>query len=121
MIWLSCCALHNVLLEVDGLSAKWNEGVRSDWEDIYHSDKIPTAVNKMNNPSSIRNFDLSRSGYGNDYELSNDEIMVDHDDEEEPTLPIPQNDNESFNVCDLSLIQICNRLITHFNILLLER
>ena len=111
-IWLTCCALHNMLLEVDGLSAKWDEGVRSDWED---SDEIPNAVNKLNNPSSIRNFDLARSGYGNDYEPSNDEVMV--DDEEEPTLPIPQNDDESFNVCDLSLTQFRKRLITHFNIL----
>jgi hypothetical protein len=23
--WLTCCALHNWLLEIDGLNAKWNE------------------------------------------------------------------------------------------------
>ncbi len=26
-IWLTCCALHNLLLEVDRLSGKWNGGV----------------------------------------------------------------------------------------------
>ena len=32
-IWLTCCALHNWLLDIDGLSNKWNDGVLvSDWE-----------------------------------------------------------------------------------------
>jgi len=26
-IWLTCCALHNWLLDIDGLSDKWNDGV----------------------------------------------------------------------------------------------
>lgn len=24
-VWMTCCALHNLLLDVDGLSHKWNE------------------------------------------------------------------------------------------------
>ena len=32
-IWRTCCALHNMLLEADGLSAEWNIGVQSaDWQ-----------------------------------------------------------------------------------------
>ena len=32
-IWLTCCALYNWLLGIDGLSNKWNDGVLvSDWE-----------------------------------------------------------------------------------------
>ena len=31
-IILACCALHNMLLEVDGLDEKWEEGVPSMWE-----------------------------------------------------------------------------------------
>ena len=32
-IWLTCCALQNWLLDIDGLSNKWNNGVLvSDWE-----------------------------------------------------------------------------------------
>jgi len=33
-IWLTCCALHNWLLEIDGLNAKWSEVSMpvSDWE-----------------------------------------------------------------------------------------
>ena len=34
-VWFTCCALHNWLLEVDGLTQKWVGGVRkltSDWD-----------------------------------------------------------------------------------------
>jgi hypothetical protein len=31
-ISLTCCALHNMLLDVDGLSKAWKNGVRSHWE-----------------------------------------------------------------------------------------
>ncbi|CAB9523595.1 Plant transposon protein [Seminavis robusta] len=31
-IWLTCCALHNWLLDIDGLSSEWQNGVQSDWE-----------------------------------------------------------------------------------------
>jgi hypothetical protein len=29
MIWKTCCALHNWLLEVDGLDEQWDQGVQS--------------------------------------------------------------------------------------------
>ena len=34
-VWLTCCALHNWLLEIDGLNAEWSEISilgSSDWE-----------------------------------------------------------------------------------------
>ncbi len=31
-VWLRCCAVHNMLLDVDGLSKSWNNGVRSRWQ-----------------------------------------------------------------------------------------
>jgi len=32
-IWLTCCALHNWLLDIDGLDKEWMEGMTagSDW------------------------------------------------------------------------------------------
>ena len=35
MMWLTCCSLHNILLEVDGLDKNWENGVRSDWEKLH--------------------------------------------------------------------------------------
>ena len=31
-VWLTCCALLNWLLEVDGLDDHWENGIASDWE-----------------------------------------------------------------------------------------
>ena len=31
-ICLTCCALHNMLLNIDDLDVKWNEGVKSPYE-----------------------------------------------------------------------------------------
>ena len=36
-MWLSCCALQNMLLEVDGLHKNWENGIRSDWEAMYNN------------------------------------------------------------------------------------
>jgi hypothetical protein len=33
-IWRTCCALHNWLLEVDGLSVGWNKGVKTTYEGV---------------------------------------------------------------------------------------
>lgn len=33
-IWFTCCALHNMLLEIDGLALNWAAGVRSDYEGV---------------------------------------------------------------------------------------
>jgi hypothetical protein len=43
-IWLTCCALHNFLLESDGFNDKWQNGVPSDWEGElrHHNDSNVT-------------------------------------------------------------------------------
>jgi DDE superfamily endonuclease len=32
-IWLTCCALHNMLLDIDGLDCQWDNGIPTDWEE----------------------------------------------------------------------------------------
>jgi hypothetical protein len=36
-IFLTCCALHNWFLKVNGLDEKWDEGVASAWEEALRS------------------------------------------------------------------------------------
>ena len=31
-IWLTCCALHNMLIDVDGLNENWESDIFYDWE-----------------------------------------------------------------------------------------
>ena len=52
-IWLTCCALHNRLLFIDGLHKNWEVGVPSNWEkDQRQKNYItPFAVSRINTPS----------------------------------------------------------------------
>ena len=54
-MWLTCCALHNLLLHVDGLDDNWEDGVPSCWEDINNkydervrNNDTPFAISKLN-------------------------------------------------------------------------
>jgi hypothetical protein len=88
---MTCCALHNWLLFVDGLDDRWEDGTPSDWEGelgevrqddlrsydeeaellVYNNEEerqheMPDAIYRLNNP-------VARRGYGG---LDNDDIMV---------------------------------------------
>ena len=62
-IWMTCCALHNLLLEEDGLSVDWGGEIGLfDYDE--DSDKIPFAMRRLQNPSLRRNYDSSGMGQG---------------------------------------------------------
>ena len=66
-IWLTCCALHNMLLEVDGLAERWEHGVQSVYKtELDHYDDLPSSLQKLAKPDTSRNFDLADMNYGND-------------------------------------------------------
>ncbi len=67
--WMTCCALHNLLLDVDGLSHKWNEdGVASACENDdghFQNKEIPAAIRCLvdstgNENHRLRTFDSSQ-------------------------------------------------------------
>ena len=68
-IWFTCCALHNMLLHVDGLDKKWKKGVKSPFQgelgwhasgDVEtYAPLIFRRVNDNSNPDRIRTLDLS--------------------------------------------------------------
>ena len=51
-LWLTCLALHNLLIEVDGLAKNWEQGFPSDWEVISKNFDTridtPFAITKLN-------------------------------------------------------------------------
>ncbi|KAI2492339.1 Plant transposon protein [Fragilaria crotonensis] len=129
-IFLTCCALHNWLLEIDGLDERWDEGVQSEWEgplgDHQHEvhDTSRAYVN-LRNPAYARNYGTSAFGLvGGD---------IAHDDED-PVLPAPRLTNLCAvgdavtprtghgsttvqKVRHLTLDEFCKRLlVTHFDI-----
>ena len=69
-MWLTCCALHNLLLDVDGLDKNWNNSPTSDWERFYSQNRgddynlrleTPFAISRLN-----RNFALKEDEDSND-------------------------------------------------------
>lgn len=111
-VWLTCCSLHNMLLEVDGFDKLWLQGVSTDNQNGYN--ELPFAIEKLKNPgmnSTIRG--LSGMGYGTDVTKAKGVCSEDNDNEvEDPIL----DENNSIKVNSLTMKQFRNRLITHFNI-----
>ena len=126
-IWKTCCALHNLLLDVDGLDEKWEYGVPSDWEGALgnHDDYdvvYQMTLDRLNNPEAAREYDISAMGRGSDEIDRIDEI----DDNENDVDDLLTNDeveiernNERDNaiiVRNLSFQTFRNKLVTHFDI-----
>lgn len=73
-VWLTCCALHNWLLDNDGLSKEWEGGVcMSDWEGTLGDlefdgvdERIPNALARLSRNLDPRNYDSSGMGPGTD-------------------------------------------------------
>jgi hypothetical protein len=117
-IWLTCCALHNWLLDIDGLSNKWNDGVLvSDWDGELGQidfdglrESIPNSIARLSTNLDPRNFDLSNMGPGEDvvgeiyHGDRGEEEDMEHDD-----LMTPVN--------SMSLVYFRRQLVVHFSIM----
>ena len=104
-LWCTCCALHNMFLDDDGLSKQWDTGVSSDWEGILGMH------NKKDTPDMT--YDVSGMGYGNN--------SFDYDDDESDQIIIDDqiindNNNSKF-VHKMKCFDFKQKLIDHFDIL----
>lgn len=122
-VWLTCCALHNWLLEVDGLANGWENGAKSYWEsepDNQHD--IPFAIKRLRNPAKSRNMnmqlrDLSGMGCGNDVQsVSIDDLDVETDMMERSEEIELIKTKGRIPIKNLSLDYFRSKLIRHFNI-----
>ena len=132
--WKTCCALHNMLLEVDGLDDQWT----SEWEgglgDMHTSD-LPGSVqtllasNKHFSAQDVLNYDGSGMGSGgdggasslSDEDSSSADENGDHDNEEDHATPAGgvaagADDVGFISVRKLSMKDFRARLIRHFDI-----
>ena len=119
-IWFTCCALHNWLLEIDGLNADWS-GISmpvSDWEGNLGDCEmdginvtIPwSALARMSQRLNHRTLDLSGMGSGIDVceqQLEPDELN--------DANPAGVNGVKSVN--NMSLKAFRHKLVNHFKIL----
>lgn len=120
-IWKTCCALHNYLLETDGLDAEWDGSFgEHDDRDIQ---TVP-ALKRLNDRVAARKYDSSGMGRGNDRV---DDENIDHEDIDNEVIEYI-DDNSSNNEGDevicvrkLSFNHFRSKLVTHFNISMRKR
>ena len=74
-LWLTCCALHNMLLSIDGLHKDWEKGILSDWETLYQrfqqngrNDRLraPFAINRFNREFEMETLQPTTNDLTND-------------------------------------------------------
>ena len=118
-IWKTCCALHNWLLEIDGLDSQWEAGARSDWEgelgqhDSQDVHFIPTAIDRLLNPAEARNYDTSGIGPGDDRSTASS--VVAEEDEDEAAVAVVAPDGRRV-VRRMTMKVFRAKLVTHFDI-----
>ena len=93
-VWLTCCVLHNWLLEIDGLDAGWQSQiltVPSKWEgDLGEVDckGLPQNVLLLTTAGALppHNYDTSGMGTGDDLNLTDEShpVYLDSDDVFDP-------------------------------------
>ena len=113
-VWKTCCALHNWLLDIDGISSVWENGVRiihSDWEGPLGNldldgvrEDIPNAISHLSTNFDPRNYDLSGMGPGED--VTGEEMLS-----AERTNMLMRS-----SVSNLTLAEFRKRLVEHFDI-----
>lgn len=125
-VWMTCCALHDMLLEVDGLNNRWEEGAASDWQgDMGTSDAkecrcfTPFAI-RQSSDAQLQNFG------GTEHERSSNEltVMIDGNnntdpecDDEDMATNVRHDANGSICLNSLSHRDFRERLVEHFDVL----
>ncbi|KAG7341033.1 hypothetical protein IV203_022984 [Nitzschia inconspicua] len=111
-IWKTCCALHNWLLDTDGLDETWGSDYVSSLGTM-NEEGMPVGVRALfsRNNISTTNYDSSGMGRGNksfeDEEVEADEAFQGH---------IEKDSTGAIIVRKLSMKQFRERLIVHFDI-----
>ena len=115
-IWLTCCALHNFLLEEDGLEMNWDTSDPKDILDMAHGGQEVIDVSGM----GVGN-DRAPVGIGNDESVETDSSNTFHegvvDESNSITEPCPnQSQSAPIKVWNMTRAQFRDRLVENFNI-----
>jgi len=113
------CALHNMLLETDGLDDKWEDGVLSEWQrelgEHDETSRLPQAVRRLLTPAQARNFDTSGMGVGTD------RVNGEATENEQDRGRVEVDFTGHIVVKSLLLQDFRRRLIRHFDIVFKKR
>jgi hypothetical protein len=136
-----CCALHDMLHDVDGLSKAWKNGACSHWEMAsgkFRNDEIPFAIRRLIDPNGtedfrLRHYDASQFEYRRPPVKGTSDKEDDDDDANQK-----RNRNKNWHeehdkanrnnriqlgtaVNELNFFQFCSLLVENFNICFHEK
>jgi hypothetical protein len=123
-IWKTCCALHNWLLEVDGLDARWNQGVPSLYagtDGLHDAADVQRilALAPTLTPDNAREYDQSGMGSGDAPEYTSD--ADEDEDDDPPVAAIPQDLRNIPHINSIPFETFRRLLIVHFEYLWSKR
>lgn len=123
-VWVTCCALlHNMLLNVDGLSNGWEHGVPSFWEvggnGQFEVCDLPQAVRTLiGNQENPLILGMDKSKFGGYVQHRTTANNCDDNDDKEPDMLLPDNlTSGPISVSSLSLKQFRSLLVDNFVLL----
>ena len=117
--WATCCALHNWLLEVDGLDQPW-DGALGD-VDADDLENVPFALRRLASPAECRNYDTSGMGAGEEGEEvdGGEDGGLDEADEfvmgMETNVELVEEDGAR-DITKMSLAAFREKLVQHFDV-----
>jgi hypothetical protein len=123
-IWLTCCALHNMLLDVGGLSTGWNDGVPSDWEldsSGFEESDLPNSIRQLIDPTGgvgVCLYDATSIGHDYQGAANRDDIENDDNDDDNNQMVVTIEQftaSDGIAVNQLSLSMFRSLLINNFN------
>jgi hypothetical protein len=126
MVWVTCCALHNMLLDVDGLSMGWDHGVPSYWQagenGQFEVSDLPRAVRTLFKPADSALFvelDKSKFRYcSQQQEERLESTNKDYNEQREEELVLSAGVEErSISVSGISLKGFRSLLVENFDII----
>ena len=120
-VWLTCCALHNWLLEIDGLDKAWDgQGIpQSDWNGEmgdHDFEGLPEPMARIASTLDARNYDRSGMGAGSDVGIE-ERHPIDLDRITVATEVTPTAAGTVRVVNNLGLGYFRSKLVEHFDIL----
>jgi DDE superfamily endonuclease len=120
-IWKTCCALHHMLLEVDGLDEKLEDGFRSDWDGELGQHSVddvcgvPFAIQGL---GDLRHYDSSGMGRRDDVADDSSVILTAQQQPGRRSTTVADTRENTVRVArNLSLDFFRSRLVEHFDIL----
>lgn len=119
-VWHTCCALHNMMLQMDGLDS--NDEWLTDLGNFTEEDieqAVPFAMQRLYNPLSMQAYDSSGMGVGTDRDDAVDDDEISFVDERPSHVQLATSiDSDGFRkVRCLSMEVFRKQLIQHFHIL----